>query len=109
MTTPLPAKQPLDADSLLHIWPADLTDPQQWVCYRLEDNGKPKLDKVPVNPRTGRLAASNDPETWDKFTIAVAYHNNGGNTHGVGFVFSPADPFVGVDFDHCVDAATGAF
>ncbi len=66
----------------------------QWVVWRTERrNGKPT--KVPYRP-DGRPAASNDPATWSPYeavaTVAARFS-------GVGFVFTPDDPFAGVDID----------
>jgi primase-polymerase (primpol)-like protein len=84
----------------------DLTGLDQWVCWRLEKrNGK--LTKVPYNPHSGRLASSTDPSTWAPFEVALATWTASSRYNGIGFVFSPCDPFVGVDLDHCRDAETG--
>jgi putative DNA primase/helicase len=66
----------------------------QWVCWREESrNGKPT--KVPYKP-DGRPAASNDPTTWSPYEAVVAVV---ANFAGLGFVFTPDDPFAGVDID----------
>ncbi len=65
-----------------------------------------KWTKHPYNPRTGRKASSMDLLTWSVFEkVLEAYE--AGRYHGVGFCFSSADPFVGVDIDGCVDPETG--
>jgi hypothetical protein len=46
-------------------------------------------------------AKTNDPLTWGTFAEALAAFNAGG-FDGIGFVFSEADPFFGVDLDHCL-------
>jgi hypothetical protein len=55
-------------------------------------------DKVPRNPRDGGRAAVDDPSTWGTFEQAAAYADK----HGlrVGFVFTDADPFTGIDLDN---------
>jgi primase-polymerase (primpol)-like protein len=76
----------------------------QWVnwAWLLRDG---KWTKVPINPRTGSTAAADNPATWGTFAQAVhAYHTGG--LAGLGFVFTPEDPFAGVDLDDCYDPAT---
>lgn len=79
--------------------PTELFDHAQWVCWRYETR-EGKETKVPVSPRTGRLASCSVPLTWADATTACAYAN--GHGLGVGFVFSAGDPFAGVDLDRCV-------
>jgi hypothetical protein len=91
--------------------PADLRERAQWVVWRYERrDGKPT--KVPHNPNTGTRASSTDPDTWSDFETAVGMAEQSG-VDGVGYVFTPEDPFCGVDLDDCIaegemhpDAAT---
>ncbi len=81
--------------------PQELKDRPQWVCFR--------PDKAPVNPRTGQGAKANDPTTWADFQSTVRYfeaHKDNGIA-GIGYEFSPGDPFTGIDLDHCRDKDTG--
>lgn len=79
----------------------------QWICWRQEvPADKQDPTKVPYNPRTGGGAISTNPATWASFGVAVRAYERGGYS-GIGYVFSPDDPFVFVDLDHCRDAATG--
>lgn len=90
--------------------PRALLELAQWVSWRKEQRHKPNGDiywtKVPYNPKTGKKAATNRPETWGTYVEAVAaarrYHHD-----GVGFVVTTSDPFCGIDLDHCRDAETG--
>jgi primase-polymerase (primpol)-like protein len=77
-----------------------------------------KLAKIPVNPQSLLNADTTDPTTWGEFShciqaLPVALeeweHDNPADYRGggLGYVFSEADPFVGIDFDACVDATTG--
>lgn len=70
----------------------------QWVGY---SNGK-----IPINPNTGGMASSTDPETWGTLTEAK-YIRSVQGLKGVGFVFTPDDPYVGVDLDAAIDEYTG--
>jgi len=91
---------------LLGNFPEKLRALLQWVMWRYEDHGKPKPDKVLYNPRTGQRAKSNDPQTWGSSIEVVTVFHRGG-FDGVGFVFSAADPYTGIDLDSCRDPETG--
>ena len=85
--------------------PAELKRRHQWVNWKYAWSGK-KWTKHPYNPRSGRKASSTDLMTWSTLDeVLDAYH--GGRYDGVGFVFSSADPYVGVDLDGCADPDTG--
>lgn len=80
--------------------PQELQALRQWVGWKLEPrDGKPT--KVPINPRTGKLAKSNDPTTWGPVDEAIAAVTRFG-LNGPGFMFSKDDPYVGIDLDHCL-------
>ena len=81
--------------------PQKLRSYPQWVCYRLEDTGKSKPDKIPYDPKTGKRARANDPRTCGTFEQACKAARNG-KYDGIGFVFFDNDPFTGIDLDHCV-------
>jgi len=88
--------------------PDRLTERPQWVCWRLEEReGKPT--KVPYVPGTERRASSTDLMTWRTFSEALAAFETGEpmDYDGIGFVFSSADPFVGIDVDDCRDPESG--
>ena len=75
--------------------PRELRERRQWVLWRYEErDGKPT--KVPYTAR-GRRASSTDPATWTSFEEARA----AAGFDGIGFVFSPDDPFTGIDLDEC--------
>ena len=93
------------ATAALASFPPVLRNLRQWVCWRLEErDGKPT--KVPLDPRTGDRAATDDASTWTAFTDALAAHHRGMGD-GVGFVFSTHDPYSGIDLDGCRDPETG--
>lgn len=71
---------------------------EQWVAW--------SRSKVPINPHTGGAASSTDPGSWGSLERAK-YTRTVQGLPGVGFVFSPDDPFVGVDLDGAVDPITG--
>ena len=65
-----------------------------------------KPHKLPINPRTGGLGASNRPRTWAELDVAVDAAERFGIT-GVGYVFDGRDGFGGIDLDNCRDPLTG--
>jgi len=79
------------------VIPQELTERPQWVAWRTEmRDGKPT--KVPYQPTSEQRASSTDPSTWVSFeqaTLAAPRFD------GVGYMFSPDDPYVGLDFDAC--------
>jgi putative DNA primase/helicase len=95
-TLPLPA-----IDAL----PAELRARPQWVAVRLVPKGDGKLDKVPVDPASGRNADAGNPATWGTVEAAHAAARRRGL--GIGYVFAEDDPFTGVDKDGCRDPETG--
>jgi Zn ribbon nucleic-acid-binding protein len=83
-------------------FPDALTGTPHWVGYTwvLRDG---KRTKVPKDAHTGRNASTTNPATWTDFATARTFALRHG--YGLGFMLAP--PFVGVDLDHCRDAATG--
>lgn len=60
-----------------------------------------KVKKPPYNPKTGYVASPTNPDTWGSMQQALTALRTG-KYDGVGFVFSPDDPFTGTDLDHCM-------
>lgn len=84
--------------------PESLHEYEQWICWRSEErNGEPT--KLPVDPQTGSLASTPNPDTWADFETAHEYAES--NEIGLGFVFTEGDSLVGVDLDKCRDADSG--
>jgi hypothetical protein len=81
--------------------PPELKARPQWVCWR--------PDKTPVDPKTGENAKANDPATWGEYEQAVKHYQAhlGNGVAGLGFEFSQADPYAGLDLDECRDPKTG--
>lgn len=82
---------------------------RQFILYKLVfDHVKQKNKKIPVSPFT-RLPYpkgsdwQKDPQQMADFATASANCVDG---FGVGFIFTPGDPFFFVDIDHCYDGAT---
>ena len=79
--------------------PEELKARPQWVVWKAVGD---KPDKVPYSAGTERKASSTDLLTWATFQEALEAYENGGYA-GLGFVFSSADPYTGIDLDNCVD------
>jgi hypothetical protein len=84
---------------------------RRWVGWKYERRpdlrtGETKWTKIPYQLAHPKYkASSTNPNTWDTFAQAAAAYAHGG-LDGIGFVLG--DGWAGVDFDHCVDAATDA-
>ena len=78
--------------------PDALTQRPQWVVWRSELRSS-KPTKVPYDAKTGALAETNNSATWASFQDAIQAC---GGYDGIGYVFSPDDPFTGIDFDDCI-------
>lgn len=82
--------------------PLELRQINQWINWRLEER-KGKKTKTPYNPKTGRMAQTNNSATWSTFEVAKNSFFNGANYSGVGLVFSEGDGLFGIDVDHCFE------
>ena len=86
--------------------PAELQAWPYWCVWKLikpkKKGQKPR--KIPINPRTGRGASSNDPEDFAPFAVACKALERGDSTYkglGVGLF----DGLAGADFDRCINEA----
>jgi putative DNA primase/helicase len=85
--------------TILQNIPVSLRGSPQWVAW--------KGDKIPVDPKTGRNAKANDPETWGTYRESLKYFRENDEIMGIGYQFSADDAFAGVDLDKCRDPETG--
>lgn len=76
---------------------------RQFIVYRLVPSStRPgKTDKLPIDPVTNTVVSAHDPKHWLSVDEAAAYAEMLGPAHGVGFVFTPNDPFWFLDIDSC--------
>ena len=84
--------------SFEHI-PQELKDRPQWVAWILVERAGKKT-KLPISPKTGKLAKTDDSMTWGTFEQAV---RAGKQLNGIGYVFSADDPYCGIDLDGHID------
>lgn len=89
-------------NELIAAVPADWPALRQWVVWRLEGR-EGRWTKVPINPHTGGMASTTNPESWGTLSEAFAWHDAHPESHGVGIVLTKGWGVVGVDLDHCVD------
>lgn len=80
-------------------FPEELLQYKQWVLWRrAEVNGR--VTKIPISPWSGKPAACDKPQTWSTYRhTRYAFQRH--RCDGIGFVFTEADPFCGIDLDHC--------
>lgn len=90
-------------DQTFALIPVELTDRPQWVVWKLETNKKGKPTKVPYNAQAGRKASSTDPATWATLDRVIAAYQTETRWNGIGYVFTPDDPYAGVDLDAAPD------
>lgn len=86
--------------------PIALIARSQWVPWHY---GNTPSEKIPINVTASQKAGAivkasiTDPVTWSTFHDARTYylaHRNA--VDGIGYVFSPDDPYTGIDFDKCI-------
>ncbi|MGE5612422.1 MAG: hypothetical protein ACM359_24455, partial [Bacillota bacterium] len=97
---------------VFQVVPQRMTRMNNWVGWRYDwREGQDKPTKVPLNLNSGGKASSKAPATWASFELAQQrYERYGaGNPRGLmaGIGFCLSDDIVGIDLDHCRDAATG--
>jgi hypothetical protein len=115
---PIRAQEPISLAIPQELWACP-----QWVAWlNVVGEGRPvrlpngrlsgvlkaqaKPHKLPVNARTGALAASTRPTTWSSADVAHGAVQRWPLT-GIGFVFTDSDPFTGIDIDNCRNPDTG--
>ena len=78
--------------------PQELKENGLFCLWRYEQRGD-KRTKVPYDPRSGRMAQSNDPGTFVKLETAMGADHQGYDGLGVG-IFGE---ICAIDIDHCVN------
>jgi putative DNA primase/helicase len=89
--------------------PDEMKQTPQWCVWRWEQRGS-KRTKVPYLG-VRRHAKADSPEKWYPYpsTVAMFEGLQGAKQpfDGIGFLFTAADPYLGVDVDDCRDPETG--
>lgn len=100
-----PNKRPKAIVPDLEMIPGQMKRLPQWVLWQFVWKEETKQwAKIPINANSFQFAKSDDPSTWASFeTVSEKYEKEKTRFDGVGFVFSPDDPYCGVDFDNCVN------
>ena len=82
---------------MYELIPDEMKAMPRWICWRAVPDPKAHsgISKQPVNPRTGGMAQSNNPQTWADFETAVAASVD---YAGIGFMFSGSG-YVAIDID----------
>lgn len=83
--------------------PSEMKQYLNWICWKAIPQPRPDdpdhIGKLPINPKTGGNAQSNNPETWADFNSALKASEH---YSGIGFMFGNS-PFFGVDIDNVGD------
>ena len=76
---------------------------RQFILYKtVPSETRPgKTDKLPIDHRTGVVSDAHNPEIRLDFQTAINTAAARGAPFGVGFVFTPDDPFWFLDIDNC--------
>ncbi len=87
---------------------APLAEYEQFILWKVVPRG-PKVAKLPVDHRTLRVFEKGDdwqqdPAAWTTAEHALNMAAMCGDDFGVGFFFTPEDPFFFLDIDNCLDA-----
>lgn len=86
--------------------PTALRRYDQWLCWRT-DMRDGKATKVPISPHEEAFAKVDDSSTWGSFEVAVDALSRD-DVDGLGFVFTDADTFAGIDIDDVRDPEAGS-
>ena len=115
-----------DTDDPYPAVPAELKAYRQWVVwlyhFKTEDDKPSKM----LYQTNGWASSVSDPGTWTTYPLALIcyqehstgkkfeyryrpnrkapYQHLNCDLAGIGYVFSPEDPFTGIDLDNCIDA-----
>lgn len=83
--------------------PDELTKNPYWICWKGEErNGK--IVKIPIAPwSTGHDGPASVTNADNYTTFDEVLKTARKKQYGIGFVFTDKNPFVGIDFDHCIE------
>lgn len=86
--------------------PQELKRLRQWVAWRYEEKDG-KRTKIPYSVK-GNRASTTNPKDWSDYetvhrAVVIDDHMHLGKFSGMGFVFTKDDPYIGIDWDHCIN------
>lgn len=85
-------------------YPKTLKNLPIWALWRLEEDQKNRLTKVPYSPHYNGRASSTNPKTWGTFNQAIdKLRSRPGYYNGISLIISKDFGLVFIDIDHCVD------
>ena len=93
-----PSPRPTCAEPQISSIPQELKEHPQWVLWTYEKRHG-KWTKPLLDPCSDRYAKTDNPHTWGTFNDVT---NSPFKADGIGFVFTHADPYVGIDLDDCI-------
>ena len=79
--------------------PLELQQLTQWTVWKEIDNGDEKPKKLPIGK-------SDHPTTWISFDSAIWKYKQTESDYA-GLMFALAEPYIGIDLDHCRCKETG--
>ena len=92
---------------MFELIPQELKELKQWVVWKLEIKDE-RLTKTPYRADIlSKKASTTNPNTWSSFAQALFCLENESSISGIGFVFTDNDPYIGIDFDKCIEPETG--
>ena len=85
-------------------YPESLKRCPVWALWRMEQDAKGRLTKVPYSPHYNGRAASNNPKTWGTFDQAQnKLRSRPDYYNGISLAVSKDYNLIFIDIDHCVD------
>ncbi len=74
----------------------------QWLAYRAVPKPNGKINKPPIDAKTGESGSSTNPATWSSYELAAKR-----SPVGAAFVLTLDDQYFAIDLDQCRDPGTG--
>lgn len=84
--------------------PIELQREAEWCLWKKELRPNGSVTKVPYDPKTGKMAKSNDPDTFASYEYAYEVFETEGEYDGMGIRVSKG--FAAIDIDHCYEDGT---
>lgn len=82
--------------------PMELQGLDQWLAYRAVPKPNGKINKPPIDAKTGESGSSTNRATWSGYKLAAKH-----SPVGAAFVLTADDPYFAIDLDDCRGLETG--